>query len=421
MNHRLTTIYHLSVQHCHVGRNPSFPLRRWVCFLLVMLTIMILCLPSAMAEEPKPFVQSTPLLFPYDEEANLAQVFYLSDQEIWFDFPQDGTSGELVCFDLKGTMVGSISYNLLRMQGEEVNIECIQRVGERLMIGYRDFATNFAEIVIFSDTHEELTRTPVTDQISGVVTPLLFDPMFPCQQGILFAGTLEAKEGDGYISQLYLTLIDAQGHHVFESMEAKQSDSEHYGSYSGICSDGDDHYILSQNRAGMNLPAQERLIYKNNQGETVWEVELPDTLSIRDITVSHEQLYLAGLTGQKDEYGNLLIDQKGILLCFDQLGNKRWEQVYPDIASYFWFALPNTDGCFAFASDNAAGATQTYIVSVHSDGTTDRAGYLVSSVTAALGTCFFRAEDGNLMQAGKLIAGEAGGVRVGSVYITTIE
>lgn len=30
-------------------------------------------------------------------------------------------------------------------------------------------------------------------------------------------------------------------------------------------------------------------------------------------------------------------------------------------------------------------------------------------------------EDGSLMQAGKLIAGEAGGVRVGSVYITTIE
>ena len=237
----------------------------------------------------------------------------------------------------------------------------------------------------------------------------------------MFAGILEEKEGDDYTSQLYLTLIDGQGRHVFESLEAKQSDSEHYGINSSICSDEDYHYILSQSRAGMTQSAQERLICKNNQGETVWEVELPDTLSIRDIAASHGMLYLAGLTGEMDEYGNLLIDQKGILLCFDQLGNKRWEQVYPDIASYFWLSLPNAEGCYAFASDYATDIMQTYIVSVYLDGVTERAGYLVGSVTTALYTRFFLTEDGSLMQAGKMITGEVEGVRMGSIYITTIE
>ena len=116
-----------------------------------------------------------------------------------------------------------------------------------------------------------------------------------------------------------------------------------------------------------------------------------------------------------------MIDQKGILLCFDQLGNKRWEQVYPDIASYFWLSLPNAEGCYAFASDYATDIMQTYIVSVYPDGVTERAGYLIGSVTTALYTRFFLTEDGSLMQAGKMITGEVEGVRMGSIYITTIE
>lgn len=426
MHRVLTAAFSLTPRHGQANRFTPYLLHPWACFLLVMLIIMGLCWPSAMAqatvkEEQRPFVQSNPQPFSYDETAYLAHTFYLSDQEIWFDFPQEGTNGELVRFDLQGTMMDTISYELLRMQGDDVSIECIQRVDDRLMIGYRDFATSYVEIVIFSNAHEELARTSITDAISGMVAPLLFDPMVPSQQGILFAGILEEKEGDDYTSQLYLTLIDGQGRHVFESLEAKQSDSEHYGINSSICSDEDYHYILSQSRAGMTQSAQERLICKNNQGETVWEVELPDTLSIRDIAASHGMLYLAGLTGDMDEYGNLLIDQKGILLCFDQLGNKRWEHVYPDIASYFWLSLPNAEECYAFASDYATDIMQTYIVSVYPDGVTERAGYLEASVTTPLYTRFFLTEDGSLMQAGKMITGEVDGVRVGSVYITTIE
>lgn len=89
-----------------------------------MLIIMGLCWPSAMAqatvkEEQRPFVQSNPQPFSYDETAYLAHTFYLSDQEIWFDFPQEGTNGELVRFDLQGTMMDTISYELLRMQGDD--------------------------------------------------------------------------------------------------------------------------------------------------------------------------------------------------------------------------------------------------------------------------------------------------------------
>ena len=64
---------------------------------------------------------------------------------------------------------------------------------------------------------------------------------------------------------------------------------------------------------------------------------------------------------------------------------------------------------------------QTYIVSVYPDGVTERAGYLAVSVTIPLYTRFFLTEDGSLMQAGKMITGEVEGVRVDSVYITTIE
>lgn len=50
MSHRFTTTCHLTVRHCRAGRSPSFSLRRWVCFLLTALTMMVLCLPSAFAE-----------------------------------------------------------------------------------------------------------------------------------------------------------------------------------------------------------------------------------------------------------------------------------------------------------------------------------------------------------------------------------
>lgn len=416
----------LTPWHDRAGHIMPPPLQKAGCYLFTILSVLVFCIFSvttgiAAAEEQNTFVQSEPQCFSYDEESYLAHVFYLSDQEIWFDFPQAGTKGELVCFDLYGTMVDTIPYERLCMQGDDVNIECLQRVGDRLMLGYRDFATNFVEVIILSDTYEELARTPITDAINGMFAPLRFDPMVPCQQGILFAGIIEEKEGNGYTSQLYLTLIDDHGRRVFESREAKQSDSEQYGIHSIICSGGDYHYILSQNRASRTVPKQERLICKNGQGETVWEIELVDTLSILDIAASHGQLYLAGLTGEKDEYGNPLIDQKGVLLCFDQFGNKRWEQVDPHIASYFGIALPSAEGCFVFSSVDETGIAQTYIASVCLDGTIDRAGYLVSSVAASSYVRFFLTEGGDLMQVGKMITGEVGGVGYGSVYITTIE
>ena len=86
-------------------------------------------------------------------------------------------------------------------------------------------------------------------------------------------------------------------------------------------------------------------------------------------------------------------------------------RVSPDIASYFWLALPHAEGCYAFASDYATDIMQTYIVSVYPDGATERAGYLEASVPTPLHTRFFLTEDGSLMQAGKMITGEVEGVR----------
>lgn len=74
---------------------------------------------ATVKEEQRPFVQSNPQPFSYDETAYLAHTFYPFDQEIWFDFPQEGTNGELVRFDLQGTMMDTISYELLRMQGDD--------------------------------------------------------------------------------------------------------------------------------------------------------------------------------------------------------------------------------------------------------------------------------------------------------------
>ena len=374
---------------------------------------------SAAAEVWGAFIQSTPTYFSYNEKAYLSNVFYLSDQEIWYDCPQSNMKGELICIDINRGIVDKLSYELLRMKGEDANIECIQHIGDRLMIGYRDFETNYAEVVIFNEMHKEVTRVNVAEYSNKKIVPLLSKPMVPTQQGILFAGN-QYEEADD-TSQFYMTEIDAGGKRVFESLETKLHDSECYSTNSIICSDEEYHYILSQNRTAPTQPVQERLICKDIKGETVWEARLPDTLCIKDIAAFDGNLYLAGLTGEKDDYGNLLVDQKGILLCFDKNGNKRWEQVHSEVTNYFLQAIPNAEGCYALANDYSMDEKQIYVVAVRIDGAIDRAGYIEPSVTASLYSCFFISEDGKLAEAGKEVVGEMDGFRIGALYMSIIE
>lgn len=101
----LTAAFRLTPRHSQANRFTPCLLHPWACFLLVMLIIMGLCWPSAMAqatvkEEQEPFVQSNPQPFSYDETAYLAHTFYLSDRKSGSIFRRRAQTGiwfALIC------------------------------------------------------------------------------------------------------------------------------------------------------------------------------------------------------------------------------------------------------------------------------------------------------------------------------------
>ncbi len=76
-------------------------------------------------------IQTTPESEPYFFTSNdihtntLNRVFYLSDNEIWFNFFTAEGRGALVCFDINGDYVGTLN---VAIDGEYPSIMCINHV-----------------------------------------------------------------------------------------------------------------------------------------------------------------------------------------------------------------------------------------------------------------------------------------------------
>ncbi len=267
----------------------------------------------------------------------LNRVFYLSDNEIWFNFFTAEGSGALVCFDINGDYVGTLNVTI---EGEYPSVICVNHVKDRMMIGYIDYGTNRAHIVVIDDQGNEIVRRGFGSDVYAI-------QMVKSERGILFAGGIDSSDG---MSVLYLAEVDSHGNVTFEYSEALATlENDHaYISRTMISSDSNKHYAMVKSGVFGSLMAEERLICLDSKGDKLWETDIDETIHSNGIAVRDGHIVVVGSQGSRDEYG-CLIDQKGTVLHYDQDGNLLWQHVNDDI-QFFYFALAAPNGCYAISN-----------------------------------------------------------------------
>lgn len=287
----------------------------------------------------------------------LYKVFYLSDNEIWYNFLTDKGNGKLLCFDLKGNLIETLNINL---KGEDPSILCVNHVGDRLIVGYQDDSTNRAEVIILDSQRKEIVRKNFGTEVYTI-------QMAASERGILYAGGMNSRDG---MAVFFLSEIDASGEAVFEYEEpvAALEADQGYIRDSQIYSDGENHYAIIKNGVKDSLLMEERLACFNAAGEKLWERDIADSFYINDMAVSDGRIYIVGAEGERDEYG-CLVDQKGTVLCYDQSGALLGHQNCTNVEQ-FCFAVPSKQGCYAISSIMEA---QAYMLFANENSTMQKA------------------------------------------------
>lgn len=290
----------------------------------------------------------------------LNRVFYLSDNEIWFNFFTAEGRGALVCFDINGDYVGTLN---VAIDGVYPSIMCINHVNDRMMIGYIDYGTNKAHIVVIDDQGNELVRKGFGSDVYAI-------QMVKSERGILFAGGIDSSDG---MSVLYLTEVDTHGMVTFEYSEtvATLEDDHAYVSQTLISSNNSKHYAIVKNGVNGSLRAEERLICLDAKGEKLWETDIDETIHSNGITICDGHIVVVGSKGSRDEYG-CLINQSGTTLYYDSDGELIWQHCNDNI-DFFYFVLAAPNGCYALSSIIGG---QAYSIHFDYDGNIQRTEWL---------------------------------------------
>lgn len=357
-----------------------------LCLLVVYLWGQVVCACGESNEStqmPLPLEQIT--FTSEDVHTNaINNVFFLSDDEIWYNFLTEEGYGKLLRFDLNGELAETLNIDL---KGDDPSILCMNRVGDRLMVGYQDDSTNRAEVVILDSQGNEVARKNFGTEEFAIA-------MAPSERGILYAGGMDSEDG---MAVLLLSEMDANGEVLFaytEPVATLEADQGHLGN-SLIASDGEYHYAMIKNGVEGTLQMQERLVCFNTDGEKLWETAVPEAFYSQNIAAANGRIYVVGAEATRDENG-CVVAQIGAVLCYDQSSALLWQQGYSDVA-YFYFVLPSADGCYAISNITDA---QAYMLFVDEHGTEQTAAWLELPENAA--DTFFRLTDGEkLVAAGR--------------------
>ena len=290
----------------------------------------------------------------------LYKVFYLSDDEIWFSFLSDKGNGQLLCYDLNGTLIETLNINL---KGDDPHILCINHVGDRLIVGYQDDSTYRAEVIILDSQRKEVARKNFGTEVYTI-------QMVTSERGILYAGGIDSKDD---MSVFFLSEIDVNGEVVFECREPVATlEADHgYVSNSLIYSDGEHHYAMIKNGVKGSLLMEERLVCFNAGGEKFGETDIAESFYSNNMAVCDGRIYVVGAEGMRDEYG-CLVNQKGRVLCYDQSSALLWQQSCTNV-EFFYFAVPSKQGCYAISNIMDS---QAYMLFADENGMTQKATWI---------------------------------------------
>lgn len=357
-----------------------------LCLLVLFLLGQVACASGESNENTQMPLQFEQVTFTSgDVHTNaLNKVFFLSDNEIWYNFLTEEGYGKLLCFDVNGKMIETLNVDL---KGKDPCILCINRVGDRLIVGYQDDSTNRAEVIILDSQRKEVARTSFETEVYTI-------QMAPSERGILYAGEMDSEDG---MAVFYLTEIDVNGEVLFEYTEPVtplEADQGYLGN-SLIASDGEYHYAMIKNGVEGTLQMKERLVCFNTDGEKLWETAMDEAFYSNNMAVSNGYIYIVGAEGERDEYG-CLENQKGMVLCYDQSRDLLWQQSCSEVA-YFYFALSSANGCYAISNIMES---QTYMLFVDEHGMTQTAAWLELPENAAR-TYFQLTDTDQLIATGK--------------------
>lgn len=357
-----------------------------LCLLVLYLLGQVVCVSGESLENTQVSLQFEQTVFTSEDiHTNaLNNVFYLANNEIWYNFLTEEGYGKLLRFDLNGQLIETLNIDL---KGDDPSILCVNSVEDRLIVGYQADSTCRAEVIILDSQRKEVAR-------KGFGTEIYTIQMVPSEKGILYAGGIDSEDG---MAIFFLAEIDANGEVLFEYKESVaplEADQGYIGN-SLIDSDGEYHYAMIKNGIRGTLQMKERLVCFNADGEKLWETAIDDALYSNHMTVSNGRIYVVGAEGVRDEYG-CLENQKGMVLCYDQSSDLLWQQNCSDVA-YFYFALSNVNGCYAISNIMES---QAYMLFVDENGMKQTAIWLKLPENAAR-TYFQLTDTDQLIATGK--------------------
>ena len=315
-----------------------------------MLVAMLLCLLVCCGANAETVMEGevSTITFTYQDYQNrlLNNAFYLSDDEIWFDFLDGSTSRALVCFNADGQVVDE--WHIQSIKSKDPWIHCLNRVDEKTLVGYKDLTNFRGEVIIFDQSRKEIARNTLPKDV-------IINQMRPTQRGMLVLGATDDGESKG---SFYLTEIAPDGQVIFEKNIpfTKEPGAPWYATESKATTDGENYYLQAKTGMAGTLMAKEQLICLDQTGEALWTAELPASFYTNDLAVLNGYVYLVGSAGDRDEYG-CLINQQGAILCYAADGTRQWQMAYPEVSGG-WYTFYRV----------AVGKESCYVISVLSEG-----------------------------------------------------
>lgn len=324
--------------------------------MAVLLCLLVCC--GANAETVMEGEVST-ITFTYQDYQNQAlnNAFYLSDDEIWFNFLNGTTNGELVRFNADGQVVDE--WHIESIKGEDPTVRCMNRVDGNTLLGCMDFNSFRGEVIVFDQSRKEIARYTLPKNV-------VISEMCPTQRGMLVLGATDDGESKG---SFYLTEIASDGQVIFEKKIpfTIEPGAQWYATESQATTDGENYYLQAKTGMAGTLMAKEQLICLDQTGEALWTAELPASFYTNDLAVLNGYVYLVGGAGDRDEYG-CLINQQGAILCYAADGTRQWQLAYPEVSGdwyNFYRVAVGKESCYAISSWSEGKA---YVVEIEADG-----------------------------------------------------
>ena len=299
-----------------------------------------MCLSNALCEDTTTFKALTCQVEYIDYvTVALSDALYVSEDEMWYGGRL--TEGSYL-FTTDDT--GKILYQteIVGIPGlQDPTIQCMTKSQDKLYLGLFDAGIQAGAVAVLSNGAFSFYQLPEGEKVS-------LDSMSACDQGISF---LSISYGEGF-SDIYFSRYENEE----LVLRVHIGTTTHVNSLldTGICySNGSKHYMIQYGRIAGRLQRDSYLLCLNNEGVVEWKIPLPNKTYINRITACQDHVYLSGLSGNLNEYDEL-VDHKALLLCYSQDGSKQWEYSREEFSEFHLEAV-NERGVYCSTNSYPSG------------------------------------------------------------------